>query len=78
MLPPFCALVAVEKACPPAGATPKQPIMGWMSGAKFSRPFTGSCSCTVPALRLMSQTTRCDGGRSGMAAGSSTVSARGE
>ena len=28
MLPPFCALVAVNSACPRAGATPKQPIIG--------------------------------------------------
>src|SRR5580658_6205045 len=78
MLPPFCALVAVENAWPRAGATPKQPIMGCSGGVKSSRPFGGSRSRTVPVLPPISQTTRCGAGRSGIAAGSSTVKARGD
>ena len=52
MLPPFCALVAVENAWPRAGATPKQPIIGWSGGANASRPFDGSRSRTVPAIAV--------------------------
>ena len=52
MLPPFWPLVAVEIACPSAGATPKQPIIG-ASGSDQSRSRSGgSASRTVPAVAV--------------------------
>ena len=41
MLPPFSALVAVERACPNAGATPKQPIIGSSGSTKALEPGDG-------------------------------------
>ncbi len=75
MLPPFSALVAVEKACPIAGATPKQPIIGSSGSTKCSRPGTGSCSCAVPACRSIAQVTGSRDGSSRTYSGSTTLPA---
>ena len=53
-------------------------IIGRSGGTKASRPFGGSRNRAVPAMTSMSHTARSFASRSGIAAGSNTVKARGE
>jgi len=55
MLPPFSAEVAVEIACRPLGATPKQPSIGASGRLRLvSRP-AGAANRAVPAARSITQ-----------------------
>ena len=75
MLPPFSALVAVEKACPKAGATPKQPIIGSSGRTRCSRPGTAGSGVTVSPCRSMRQFVLSRGGRPRTNSGSTTLPA---
>ncbi len=75
MLPPFSALVAVEKACPPAGATPKQPIIGSSGRTRCSRPGTAGSSVAVSPCRSIRQFALSRGGRPRTNSGSTTLPA---
>jgi hypothetical protein len=75
MFPPFSALVAVEKAWPIAGATPKQPIIGSSGSTKFSRPGGGSCNFTLRDSRSISQSALSGAGNWRAASGSTTFAA---
>jgi hypothetical protein len=53
MLPPCSADVAVEMACPPSGATPKQPSMGTSGMVRLPSFVAGEMSVAVPASLSM-------------------------
>ena len=72
MLPPLGPLVVVEIAWPPAGATPKQPIIGASGSTKPASAAGGSSSCAVCALRSIRHVTRSRAGRCGTNGGFTT------